>query len=51
MPRVVWDKLYYYTEHIMLYRRVWKLQTGNGIYLMVGSHQLKLKEQSFQKEL
>ena len=27
MPRVFWNKLHYGTEHILMYRRVWKLQT------------------------
>ena len=41
-------KLHYDTEHILLYRRVWNLQSGNGFYLMVVCHQRKLKEQSLQ---
>ena len=43
-------KLHYDTEHILLYKRVWNLQSGNGFYLMVVCHQRKLKEQSLQKE-
>ena len=41
-------KLHYDTEHILLYRRVWNLQSGNGFYIMVVCNQRKLKEQSPQ---
>ena len=45
MPRV------YDTEHILLYRRVWNLQSGNGFYIMVVCNQRKMKEQSLQKDV
>ena len=43
-------KLHYDTKHILLYRRVWNLQSGNGFYIMVVCNQRKLKEQSVSAE-